>query len=529
MLFPGLPLERDVRFNSCLMNSLQEIRRKRKDRERKSTLIPCGCHLCRGKLCSAKKARRHKTIFQRGAESSEESSGDDTCSSNLSLNQEPSVDDLVLDAGVKSSREFSDDNDDSNSSFKQASLVSHAVVKSSGESSGDGNESSNSSSFSNKESPVAISDLDSECEISHEGHDDIQHDCSNADMQSAVRSDDSSCVTSGDASCDQENDVEDSISPDELDQNASLPLYEGSDKTVMEVLAGYFHWFSSHPSISKSALSSLLAHEHCNVLPKGNNLPSSYDQAYNFVKPNLLPTECFHACPNDCILFRKTDRYDYTKLKKCPKCNESRYAANGQPRRRFLYYPLGPRWRRLFECKETSKMLQEHALRPDMGDLMTDIFDSPKWKAAYAPDGLFQDDPRGLAVQLSTDGVNPFSANKICYSMWPIMLSVLNWPKVCRNLFENVMLVGVIPANGKGEAKSVDPYLEVVVDEIMTLSENLFYDGYRDEQFCFRVHLHNYVLDYPGLNKVFCCSGAGALQGCMWCETIGESPTCRQN
>lgn len=117
-------------------------------------------------------------------------------------------------------------------------------------------------------------------------------------------------------------------------------------------------------------------------------------------------------------------------------------------------------------------MLQEHALRPDMGDLMTDIFDSSKWKAAYALDGLFQADPRGLSVQLSTDGVNPFSANKICYSMWPIMLSVLNWPKVCRNLFENVMLVGVIPANGKGEAKSVDPYLEVVVVEIMTLSEN---------------------------------------------------------
>ena len=69
---------------------------------------------------------------------------------------------------------------------------------------------------------------------------------------------------------------------------------------------------------------------------------------------------------------------------------------------------------------------------------MMDIFDSPKWKAAYGPDGLFQGDPHGLSVQLSTDGVNPFSADKICYSMWQIMLSVLNWPKVCRNLFENV-------------------------------------------------------------------------------------------
>jgi len=323
-------------------------------------------------------------------------------------------------------------------------------------------------------------------------------------------------------SSDQENseDVDSDRSPDELqDDPTALPLYEGSCKTLLEALAGYFLWFSSHPSISKSALSSLLAHEHFNVLPPGNNLPSSYDQAYNVVKPYLLPTECYHACPNDCILFRKTDRYDYTKLKQCPKCKESRYAANGQPRRRFVYYPLGP----LFACKETSKMLQEHALRPDQGDLMSDIFDSPTWKAAYALDGMFRGDPRGLSVQLSTDGVNPFSANKISYSMWPLMLSVLNWPKVCRNHYENIMLVGVIPANGKDEPKSVDPYLEVVVDEIMTLSENLFYDGYRDEQFCFRVHLHNYVLDYPGLNKVFRCTGAGALQGCMWCEISGKS------
>lgn len=55
------------------------------------------------------------------------------------------------------------------------------------------------------------------------------------------------------------------------------------------------------------------------------------------------------------------------------------------------------------------------------------------WKTAYASSGLFQGDPRGLSVQLSTDGVTPFSANKICYSMWPIMLSVLNWPKYCRS------------------------------------------------------------------------------------------------
>ena len=72
---------------------------------------------------------------------------------------------------------------------------------------------------------------------------------------------------------------------------STLPLFDGSNKTVLEALAGYFYWFSTHPSISKSALSSLLSDENFNVLPQGNNLPSSYDvEAYNFIKPPLLPT-----------------------------------------------------------------------------------------------------------------------------------------------------------------------------------------------------------------------------------------------
>ena len=114
------------------MNSVQakEARRKRKDRERKSALVPCRCHLCRGKLYSAKKARRHKAIFQRGTESSEESSGDDTWSSNFSRLNQDSVD-LVLDAGVKSysCRDFSYDDDTSYSSFNHPSLVSRALTR----------------------------------------------------------------------------------------------------------------------------------------------------------------------------------------------------------------------------------------------------------------------------------------------------------------------------------------------------------------------------------------------------------------
>ena len=102
------------------------------------------------------------------------------------------------------------------------------------------------------------------------------------------------------------------------------------------------------------------------------------------------------------------------------------------------------------------------------------------------------------------------------------MLTVLNLLKRIRNLFSNMMLVGIIPGNGNQEPKHLDPYLEVVVDELLSLSGSTFYDRYRKAPFEFKVQLLSYVLDYPGLNEVFLSTGANALQGCMWCDMRGK-------
>ena len=96
---------------------------------------------------------------------------------------------------------------------------------------------------------------------------------------------------------------------------ANLRLFEGSTVNVLQALCGYFSWFTEHPGTSKNALSDLLRLHHDEILPQGNNLPSSYDEAISFIKPFLLPFVTYHACPNDCVLFRKTDRYDYSSLK----------------------------------------------------------------------------------------------------------------------------------------------------------------------------------------------------------------------
>lgn len=50
-----------------------------------------------------------------------------------------------------------------------------------------------------------------------------------------------------------------------------LLLYKGSSTAVLEALPGYFDWLTTHPSVSKSALSELLQFEREHILPPGNN------------------------------------------------------------------------------------------------------------------------------------------------------------------------------------------------------------------------------------------------------------------
>ena len=140
---------------------------------------------------------------------------------------------------------------------------------------------------------------------------------------------------------------------------ANLPLFEGSSVTVLQALCGYLAWFTEHPGMSKSSLSDLLRLHHEQILPSGNSLPSSYDEAYAFIKPSLLPFVIYDACPNDCVLFHKTDRYDYTALTNCPICNGKRFCTARNPARKY-YYPLGPRWKRMFGNATVAEVLQSH-------------------------------------------------------------------------------------------------------------------------------------------------------------------------
>lgn len=79
------------------------------------------------------------------------------------------------------------------------------------------------------------------------------------------------------------------------------------------------------------------------------------------------------------------------------------------------------------------------------------------------------------------------------------------------------------PSNGTKEPKSVSPYLEVVVDELLGLSNAKLFDAYQKAPFHLKVELFLYILDYPGINEVFGVSGSGAYQGCVWCKIEGKN------
>ena len=181
----------------------------------------------------------------------------------------------------------------------------------------------------------------------------------------------------------------------------------------------------------------------------------------------------YYVCINDCIIDRNSGNAKYADLNMCPVCNESRYYKSKRlhPKRTFSYIPVGPRLARLYGERNLAKLIQSHPGDEYDEDIMWDIHHSPAWKELYSADGHFHGDKMGIALAFDMDGINPFHDTGILYSMTPMMLTILNLPRHIRNTFGYINLVGIIPGNGKSEAKINDPYVEVLVDELLYLTK----------------------------------------------------------
>ena len=306
----------------------------------------------------------------------------------------------------------------------------------------------------------------------------------------------------------------------------------GMDLTVLQWLFMNFHYFTQHPSISKAAFSDnlrLQARVHKSV----TSLPASYHEAKQLIKPYLVEKIVFDVCINDCIVYRNSPKYHYAKLDQCPVCNEGRYIQRHSttvnkrqiPRRTFTYIPIGPRLARIYGDENLSKIVFSHPGSKNeilsKNNYMEDIHDAPVWKELYSDSGFFKGDNKGISFALELDGVNPFHNIGVIYSMTPIMLTMLNLPRHVRNTFGNILLAGIIKGKKTKGEMSIDPYVEILVDELIFLTACKAYSVYDKAPVEIKLKLLLYVLDYPGLSKLFHQQGSGGISGCHWCHQRG--------
>ena len=75
--------------------------------------------------------------------------------------------------------------------------------------------------------------------------------------------------------------------------------------------------------------------------------------------------------------------------------------------------------------------------------------------------------------------------------------------------------MGTVPGNGTKEPNNLDPYLSILVDELLTITNKEMFDAYQGAPFNLKVDILMYVLDYPGIGKVFNVMGANSYQACV--------------
>ncbi|KAJ7621834.1 hypothetical protein B0H17DRAFT_887211, partial [Mycena rosella] len=89
------------------------------------------------------------------------------------------------------------------------------------------------------------------------------------------------------------------------------------------------------------------------------------------VEPVWIP-----CCPNSCMAYTG----DHADLEACRFCNESKYAADGRPRRLFCYLPIIRRLQGFFmNHKKVEQLLYRHNYQRNPGAI-SDVFDGQHYR-----------------------------------------------------------------------------------------------------------------------------------------------------
>ena len=103
-----------------------------------------------------------------------------------------------------------------------------------------------------------------------------------------------------------------------------------------------------------------------------------------------------------------------------------------------------------------------------------------------------------------------------------MMVSLLNFSISFRKSVGGILLLGIIPGNGRKEAYNFDPYLEILIDKLLILSDcYVYYPSYMKAPVCIKAKLLQFVFDFPAISKLMKQPGVGGYMACPWCQISG--------
>ena len=218
------------------------------------------------------------------------------------------------------------------------------------------------------------------------------------------------------------------------------------------------------------------------MLPEKNVLSVSTYYAKKLLCPLNMEVEKIHACPNDCILYRK----EYNNLKRCPTCNASRYKFSGEdddndmvesdngkkkkkpPAKVIWYLPIIPRFRRLFMNPKDAELLRWHQDSRKKDAKLRHPADGPEWRNINRKFPVFAEEPRNLRLGLCTDGMNPYGNWSSRHSTWPVMMCVYNLPP-WRCMKRKYMMMPLMISGPKQPENDIDVFLAPLIDDLQKL------------------------------------------------------------
>lgn len=244
------------------------------------------------------------------------------------------------------------------------------------------------------------------------------------------------------------------------------------------------------------------------ILPQGNTIPRRRDEIKNILAASGLGYHKIHACPNDCMVYYPNDIYKDTSV--CPTCGASRYNADAKgktvPMKVARYFPLIPRIKLLFRCESLASLMGWCAANASGDNVLRVVSDCKQWKHIDETWPDFGREPRNLRLGLATDGVNPYGRQSAAWSTWPVVLINYNLPPWLLMKTSHLMVVLLVPGPKKPE--SLDPYLKIIIDELLTLWSTGIevYDVSRalhnEQRFTLRAILMWTTSDWPGLYEL---------------------------